>query len=344
MVISCHCRICPISVCTHFVECPCQAGAQQGIVKLHLYQHGIHGGGQSFQFQRFVLLRKHQPSLCHAPVWKVQTIGVMVHLRIFVFISDLFGIYNQFPFFPADAWCRAVYHVPDLQHEVVEVVRFSSVELEADHAAVVFYQLVHQGGVCPLAVEPFIADDNQDIGFIRTFVELLHSDPKAGPAAESSVCRLQLLGITCFGGKEIKQLHVVGSQFADGVFPVVRFVEGKHGTEPERKAVVIHQLRLQSLDGIHHGWKPLDGVLFSFQDKHEVYFLQVLLYLVFESPVIDWIAVDIQHIAFPFIDDRHRKPGFEAEARVIVPVGQYRAVADSRLAGRKLQFPLQVVG
>lgn len=99
MVISCHCRICPISVCTHFVECPCQAVAQQGIVKLHLYQHGIHGGGQSFQFQRFVLLRKHQPSLCHAPVWKVQTIGVMVHLRIFVFISDLFGIYNQFPFF-----------------------------------------------------------------------------------------------------------------------------------------------------------------------------------------------------------------------------------------------------
>ena len=53
-----------------------------------------------------------------------------------------------------------------------------------------------------------------------------------------------------------------GSQFADGVFPVVRFIEGKHGTEPERKAVVIHQLRLQSLDGIHHGWKPLDGVLF----------------------------------------------------------------------------------
>ena len=154
MVISCHCRICPISVCTHFVECPCQAVAQQGIVKLHLYQHGIHGGGQSFQFQRFVLLRKYQPSLCHAPVWKVQTIGVMVHLRIFVFISDLFGIYNQFPFFPADAWCRAVYHVSDLQHEVVEVVRFSSVELEADHAAVVFYQLVHQGGVCPLAVEP----------------------------------------------------------------------------------------------------------------------------------------------------------------------------------------------
>ena len=88
----------------------------------------------------------------------------------------------------------------------------------------------------------------------------------------------------------------------------------------------------------------MDGVLFSFQDKHEVYFLQVLLYLVFESPVIDWIAVDIQHIAFPFVDDRHRKPGFEAEARVIVPVGQYRAVADSRLAGRKLQFPLQVVG
>ncbi|MCS2282374.1 hypothetical protein NXW50_30890 [Bacteroides thetaiotaomicron] len=36
--------------------------------------------------------------------------------------------------------------------------------------------------------------------------------------------------------------------------------------------------------------------------------------------------------------------GFEAEARVIVSVGQYRAVADSRLAGRKLQFPLQVVG
>ena len=69
-----------------------------------------------------------------------------------------------------------------------------------------------------------------------------------------------------------------------------------------------------------------------------------VLYLVFESPVIDWIAVDIQHIAFPFVDDRHRKPGFEAEARVIVPVGQYRAVADSRLAGRKLQFPLQVVG
>ena len=47
----------------------------------------------------------------------------------------------------------------------------------------------------------------------------------------------------------------------------------------------------------------------------------------FESPVIDWIAVDIQHIAFPFVDDRHRKPGFEAEARVIVPVGQYRAVS-----------------
>ena len=27
------------------------------------------------------------------------------------------------------------------------------------------------------------------------------------------------------------------------------------GTEPERKTVDIHQLRLQSLDGIHHGWK-----------------------------------------------------------------------------------------
>ena len=244
MVIICHCRVRPISVCTHFVECPCQAVAQQGIVKLHLQQHGVHGGGQSFQFQRFVLLRKYQPSLRHAPVGKIQAIDIMVHLRVFAFIPDLLGIYNQLPFLPADAWCRAVYHVPDLQHEVVEVVRLSSVELETKQTAVVLYQFVHQGGVRPLAVESFVSDNNQNIGLIRTFVELFHPDLKAGPAAEPPVCGFQLPGIACLGGKEVKQFHVVGSQLADRVLPVVRFVEGKHGAELERKALVICQLRL----------------------------------------------------------------------------------------------------
>ena len=85
--------------CTHLVECPCQAVAQQGIVKLHLRQHGIHGGGQSFQFQRFVLFAETPAIPVSCSGWKVQAIGIMVHLRIFVFVSDLFGIYNQFRFF-----------------------------------------------------------------------------------------------------------------------------------------------------------------------------------------------------------------------------------------------------
>ena len=53
-----------------------------------------------------------------------------------------------------------------------------------------------------------------------------------------------MIGIACLGGKEVKQFHVVGSQLADRVLPVVRFVEGKHGAELERKALVICQLRL----------------------------------------------------------------------------------------------------
>jgi hypothetical protein len=84
--------------------------------------------------------------------------------------------------------------------------------------------------------------DNQPT--IRTFVELFHPDLKAGPVAEPPVCGFQLPGIACLGGKEVKQFHVVGSQLADRVLPVVRFVEGKHGAELERKALVICQLRL----------------------------------------------------------------------------------------------------
>ena len=96
----------------------------------------------------------------------------MAHFRVFVFIPYLLGIYHQLPFLPADAWCRAVYHVPYLQHEVVEVVRLSPVKLETQQAAVVLHQLVHQSGVRPFTVEPFVADDNQYVGLVRAFVEL----------------------------------------------------------------------------------------------------------------------------------------------------------------------------
>ena len=100
----------------------------------------------------------------------------MAHFRVFVFIPDLLGIYHQLPFLSADAWCRTVYHVPDLQYKVVEVVRLSSVKLETQQAAVVLHQLVRQSGVCPFAVESFVADDDQDVCLVRAFVELFHPD------------------------------------------------------------------------------------------------------------------------------------------------------------------------
>ena len=108
-----------------------------------------------------------------------------------------------------------------------------------------------------------------------------------------------------FLGQEIQHLHIIGCQFANGVFRVVRLIEGKHGAEPERKTLVVRQLGLQPLYGVYDGWKLLDGVFLAFHDKYQVNALQVLLYLVFKCIIVNRMPVHVQDIAPPLVYHRH---------------------------------------
>ncbi|WP_333492299.1 hypothetical protein [Phocaeicola coprocola] len=56
------------------------------------------------------------------------------------------------------------------------------------------------------------------------------------------------------------------------------------------------------------------------------------------------MPVDVQHIALPFVYDRHRHMRSETERRIIVPVGQHRAVPDGGLVIGELQFLSHLIG
>ena len=56
------------------------------------------------------------------------------------------------------------------------------------------------------------------------------------------------------------------------------------------------------------------------------------------------MPVDVQHIALPFVYDRHRHMRSETERRIIVPVGQHWAVPDGGLVIGELQFLSHLIG
>ena len=72
--------------------------------------------------------------------------------------------------------------------------------------------------------------------------------------------------------------------------------------------------------------------------------MQVLFYLVLAGSVINRMAVHVQHIALPFVNDRHRHMRSETERRIIVPVGQHRTVPDGGMPPGKLPYLPHIIG